>query len=68
MSDNCRKFIRAKRRKYSLKEKNLLRELVRKYKEEHDKQVEISATQINYNEKTRKHTKKLHVKDFLLKL
>ena len=54
MSDNCRKFIRAERRKYSLKEKNLLRELVRKYKEEHDKQVEISATQINYNEETYK--------------
>ena len=36
MSDNSRKFLRAERRKYSL--------------EEYDKQVENSATQINYNE------------------
>ena len=53
---------------YSLEEKNTLGELVKKYKEEYDKQVENSATQINYNEEMRKHTKKLHVKDLLLGL
>ena len=31
---------------------------MRKYKEEYDKQVQNSATQINYNEEMRKHTKK----------
>ena len=68
MSDNSRKFLRAERGKYSLEEKNALGELVKKYKEEYDKQVENSAIQINYNGKMRKHTKKLHVKDLLLGL
>ena len=53
---------------YSLEEKNALGELMKKYEEEYDKQVENSATQINYNEKMRKHTKKLHVKDLFLEL
>ena len=40
-----------------MEEKSTLEELVKKYKEEYDKQVESSATQINFNEKMRKHTK-----------
>ena len=54
MSDNSRKFLRAERGKYSLEERNALGELVKKYKEEYDKQVENSATQINYNAKNEK--------------
>ena len=50
---------------YSLEEKNALGELVKKYKEEYDKQVENSATQINYNEKMRKHTKKTPREGFI---
>ena len=38
---------------------------MKKYKEEYDKQVENSATQINYNEKMRKHTKKTPPKGFI---
>ena len=57
MFDNSRKFICAGRWKYSMDEKSTLEELVKKYKEEYDKQVESSATQINFNEKMRKHTK-----------
>ena len=47
--------------------KNALGEFVKIYKEEYDKQVEDSATQINYNERMRKH-KKLHLKGLLLRL
>ena len=53
MSDS-RKFLCAERGKYSLEKKNALGELVKIYKEEYDKQVEDSATQINYNERMRK--------------
>ena len=58
MSDNSRKFFRAERGKYSLEKKNALGELIEKCKEEYDKQFGNSATQINYNEKMRKHRKK----------
>ena len=57
MFGNSRKLICVGRGKYSLDEKSTLGELVKKYKEEYDKQVESSATQINFNEKMRKHTK-----------
>ena len=57
MFDNSRKLICVGRGKYSLDEKSTLGELVKKYKEEYDEQVESSATQINFNEKMRKHTK-----------
>ena len=42
MSDNSRKFLHAERGKYFLEEKNALGELVKKYKEEYDKQEDIS--------------------------
>ena len=47
MSDNSGKFLRAEGGKYSLKEKNALGDLVKKYKEEYEIKVENSVTQIN---------------------
>ena len=41
---------------------------MKKCKEEYHKQFGNSATEINYNEKMRKHTKKIHIKDLLLGL
>ena len=62
-----RKFLRGEKNKYSLKEKQELGELIKKYKTEYDDEVEKNKVKINYNDKLKKHTKKLPREGYLAK-
>ena len=57
MSD--RKFIRAERGKYSLKEKDSLEKGCKRYKEEYDAKLEGNSKKLNYNDKMKKHKKNI---------
>ena len=47
------KFVRGENKKYSLKEKHELGQLIKKYKSEYDDYVTQNQNRINYNDKLR---------------
>ena len=54
-----RKFARGGNKKYSLKEKHELGQLIKKYKSEYDDYVTQNHFRINYNDKLKRQTEKL---------
>ena len=54
MSETKRKFGRAQLGKYSLKEKEELGKLCKRYKEGYDASVDSSTNNVNYNDKMKK--------------
>ena len=60
-----RKFVRGKNDKYSLVEKDELGKLCKKYKDEYDAKVDEYKKQVNWNDKMKKHTKKLPREGYL---
>ena len=60
-----RKFAHGKNDKYSLVEKDELRMLCKKYKDEYDAKVDEYKKQVNWNDKMKKHTKKLPREGYL---
>ena len=54
-----RKFVRGGNKKYSLREKHELGQLIEKYKLEYDDYVTQNQNRINYNDKLKRHIEKL---------
>ena len=54
-----RKFVRGGNKKYSLREKHKLGQLIEKYKLEYDDYVTQNQNRINYNDKLKRHIEKL---------
>ena len=54
-----RKFVREGNKKYYLKEKHELGQLIKKYKSQYDDYVTQNQNRINYNNKLKRHTEKL---------
>ena len=58
-TQEVQKFVRGENKKYSLKEKHELGQLIKKNKSEYDDYVTQNQNRINYNDKLRRPTEKL---------
>ena len=61
------KFVRGENKKYSLKEKHELGQLIKKYKSEYDDYVTQNQNRINYNGKFKRHTEQLPKEGYMAK-
>ena len=59
------KFVRGGNKKYSLKEKHQLGQLIKKYKSEYDDYVTQNQNRINHDDKLKRHTEKLPNKGYV---